>query len=197
MKTEKNNRRWRNFLIRPDFQLRLALVHIWFVVLVVIVLAVALLVPLYFDIHGSDDLWARYVTAELLLRLLNRLGIVVLLIAVVSAAYHIVFSHRLCGPLVNMGHTFESVGKGNLTRKVRLRRKDFLQEEAAHINGMLSALEMRIGDLKDNQEKASSVVEQLAEGDPEGQLRELVRRNQVLLDQWIVNLPCKEDRSQG
>ncbi len=181
-----NRRKWRNFFVYPQIQLRLALINIGFVLLIAAVLIVTLLAPLYYAMGGPEDLKVRYAVAELLLRILDRFGISMLLVLVISAVCYIVFSHRLCGPLVNIKHTLDSVARGDLTRKVRLRRRDFLKEEAAGINAMLLALERGINVLKANQFSLSQMTEKLAEGDLKDEFRKLFRQNQLLLDQWVV-----------
>lgn len=186
MSAVANQRKWRSFLIYPKIQLRLALIHIGFVLVILVVLVETLLVPLYYGMEGPGDLRVRYAMAEVLLHLLDRFPISMLLILIISAICYIVFSHRLCGPLVNMRHTFESVTRGDLTRTVRLRRRDFLKDEAASINAMLLALESRIGSLKANQLSLSPMIEELAEGDLKNQFRMLYRQNQLVLDQWVM-----------
>jgi HAMP domain-containing protein len=187
MSADVNRRKWRNFLIYPRIQLSLALINVGFVLLIVVVLIVTLLAPLFYAMGGPQDLKVRYAIAELLLRILDRFGISMLLVLVISALCYIVFSHRLCGPLINIKHTLDSVARGDLTRKVSLRRRDLLKEEAASINAMLLSLESRIGLLKANQLSLSPMIEELAEGDLKNEFRRLYRQNQVFLDQWVMD----------
>lgn len=182
-----NRRKWRNYLINPGFQLRLALVHILFVVVVVVVLVAILLSPLYYEIQTTSELWSQYVLAQFMLNLMDRVAVVILLIIIISTIYQIIFSHRLCGPFVNMNHTFECLSKGDLTRKVVLRRKDFLKKEAENINGMVDALNKRACMLKKVQTNLISTVSQLPAGTLEDRLRMLIQQNQELLDQWTVD----------
>jgi hypothetical protein len=188
MSETKNRRKWRNFLINPGFQLRLALIHTLFVVFVVVMLVVILLSPLYYEIHTTSELWSQYTLGQFMLNLMDRVVVVVLLIIVISVPYQIIFSHRLCGPLVNMGHTFDCLSKGDMTRKVFLRRKDFLKEEAARINGVVSSLNMKVSMLKKIQADLSSTALQLPAGPLEDRLRMLLQQNQEHLDQWTVDV---------
>jgi methyl-accepting chemotaxis protein len=187
MITSRNQRKWRNILVNPSFQLRLALIHIAFVVLVIAVIFAVFATILYYDLRGSGDLWAQYATARLMLLLLERIVVIVLLIVVASVVYHIVFSHRLCGPLVNMGNTFDSISKGDLTRSVFLRRKDFLKEEAFRVNAMMAGLNDKIGLLKANQTDLSLLAAKLPQGPVEDGIKNAVGRNQALLDGWRLN----------
>lgn len=186
MSENKNRRKLRNYLINPGFQLRLALGHTLFVVAVVVVLVAILLSPLYYEIQTTSELWSQYVLAQFMLNLMDRVAVVIVLIIIISAIYQIIFSHRLCGPFVNMNHTFECLSKGDLTRKVFLRRKDFLKKEAESVNGMVDALNKRICMLKKVQTNLISTVSQLPAGTVEDRLRTLIQQNQELLNEWTV-----------
>jgi signal transduction histidine kinase len=195
MSEYKNRRKWKNYLINPGFQLRLALVHTLFVVVVVGVLVAILLSPLYYEIQTTSELWSQYVLAQFMLNLMDRVAVVIVLIVIISAIYQIIFSHRLCGPFVNMNHTFDCLSKGDLTRKVFLRRKDFLKKEAESINGVVDALNKRICMLKKVQADLTSTALQLPEGTIEDRLRKITHQNQVLLDEWTVNFDEPEAKS--
>ncbi|MHB9096708.1 MAG: hypothetical protein ACYC5X_02680, partial [Syntrophales bacterium] len=101
-----NRRKWNRFLIHTSFQLRLVLGNLIFQIMVIVVFCLVLLSTVYYDVKIADSLWGRYASAELLLRLFERGGIMIMVIIAISIGYHIVFSHRLCGPVVNMKHTF-------------------------------------------------------------------------------------------
>jgi signal transduction histidine kinase len=146
-----------------------------------------LLSPLYYEIQTTSELWSQYVLAQFMLNLMDRVAVVILLIIIISAIYQIIFSHRLCGPFVNMNHTFERLSKGDLTRKVFLRRKDFLKKEAESINSVVDALNNRICMLKKVQTNLISTVSQLPAGTVEDRLRMLIQQNQELLDEWTVD----------
>jgi methyl-accepting chemotaxis protein len=184
MTTSGNRRKVRNLLVHPSFQLRLALIHIVLVVLMVAVLFAILSTLLYYDLHTSGDLWAQYALSRLMLVALQRMAVVVLLIVAVSVVYHILFSHRLCGPLVNVGHTLDYISKGDLTRRVFLRRNDFLKDEAARINTMLANLNDRVRMLKANQNDLTIAATNLAQGPVEDAIRNVIQRNGMLLDEW-------------
>jgi methyl-accepting chemotaxis protein len=192
-----NRRKWRNILIHPEFQLHIALTHCAFVAAVVMILAASLLCTFYLDVQGSDDLWTRYVSAELLLRVFGRFGTAIVLIVIISFIYHIVFSHRLCGPLVNMRHTLDEITQGNLTRRVFLRRTDFLKEEATAINAMLGKMNNRIWELKQIQEEALSEMLRSPASHREDRVRVLLLRQQTLLEQWTIEAPSLKQGNEA
>jgi methyl-accepting chemotaxis protein len=140
--TEKNNKRhWKNYLIRRDVQLPIIAANLIFLVAVLAVLIVVLLSPLYHDMLHSDDLWVQRASGGLFLILLGRISLAMLLLLVLSVIHQIVLSHRFCGPLVNFGHTFEQMAKGVFSRKVYLRKRDFLKPEAETVNRIIDRLQ--------------------------------------------------------
>jgi hypothetical protein len=190
MTTIKNRRRKRNIITHPRFQFRLIFIHTAFVLVVLSALVVALLVPLFYEIQTpTKDLWVRYASAEILLHLVERLGVAVLIVIVISAIYHLLFSHRLCGPLVNFGHTFDAIGRGDFSRKVRLRKKDYLQEEAARFNHALSLLSGKIEVLRSNNGSLLSACDHLTEGNEKDEIMRIAKDGQRLLDQWVLEVP--------
>ena len=163
-----NKRKWRNFLINNDIQLRLALHHLIFLIIVIGVVVVTALVPLYKGFQGSDNLWAQYFSAKFFIVIINRLMIATIGIFIFGFIYQVVVTHRFCGPLVNFGHTFHQITQGNLTRKVYLRRKDFLKHEADQVNNMLDALSCNIYELKQYNHLLQEKLEQLTTSDGKG-----------------------------
>jgi methyl-accepting chemotaxis protein len=160
-------RKWRNFLIHNDIQLRLALHHLIFLLIVIGVVVVTALVPLYSGFQGSDNVWSQYFSAKFFIVIINRLMIASIGILIFGFIYHVIVTHRFCGPLVNFGHTFHQITQGNLTRKVYLRRKDFLKKEADQVNNMIDSLSRNINDIKQYNHLLQEKLEQLTTSDHE------------------------------
>ncbi len=135
-----NQRHWKNFLIRRDVQLPIIMANLTFLGIVFAILVVVLLSPLYHDMLNADDLWVQNVSGHLFLILLQRIAAAMLLILVAAFVHQLVLSHRFCGPLVNFGHTFERMARGDFSRKVYLRKRDFLKAEAAQVNAVIDRL---------------------------------------------------------
>jgi methyl-accepting chemotaxis protein len=162
MNRKMNKRKWRNFLIRNDIQLRLAAHHLVFLLVVIGVVIVTALVPLYAGFQDSNEvLWSQYFSAKFFIVILERLMIASIGIFFFGFIYHVVVTHRFCGPLVSFGKTFQQITKGNLTRKVCLRRRDFLKHEANLVNDMLDTLSHNINDLKRYNHLLKAKIEQL------------------------------------
>ena len=187
-----NRRKWRNVFTHSSFQLRLVLANLLFLVTVLFVFYFVLLSTFYHDVKMVDSLWIQYASDEMFVRLLDRGGIIMIVIIFISIGYHVMFSHRLCGPLINMKHTFEALAKGDATRNVYLRRKDFLKTEANTINQMLFAVRNRIMELQNSQAEIAALALQLPHGPVENRLQERLKDHQKLLDQWVVNQPPVE-----
>jgi methyl-accepting chemotaxis protein len=140
MDVKRNHRRWKNFLIRRDVQLPIIAANLVFLGAVCAVLVAVLLSPLYHDMLKAENLWVQHVSGNLFLILLQRITLAILLIVVLATAHQVILSHRFCGPLVNFGHTFARMAKGDFSRKVHLRKNDFLKAEAAQVNAIIDRL---------------------------------------------------------
>jgi methyl-accepting chemotaxis protein len=67
--------------------------------------------------------------------------IVTFLVLLLHSMY---FMHRIAGPLYRFSTLFQSIGTGRLHQRARLRKHDYLHEEAQAFNRMLDRLENRI-----------------------------------------------------
>jgi nitrogen fixation/metabolism regulation signal transduction histidine kinase len=121
-----------------------------------------------FDFAGKDELWVQYLSASMFLVLLDRLVIALALIFVISFIHLIVLTHRFCGPMINIKKTIQEVARGNLTRKVFLRKNDFLKEEAAILNHMIDQLSGRFEDIRADNAVLLARIEEKLDGDNDG-----------------------------
>ena len=140
MKKRNHQRKWRNFLIRKDIQLRLAIYNLLFLLLAIGVVIATALIPLYTNFQNPENLWSQYFSAKFFIVIIDRLAVAFAGIFAVAFIFQIVVTHRFAGPLINFGKTFQKITEGDLTRKISLRRKDFLHREASQVNAMTDAL---------------------------------------------------------
>ena len=140
MKPKKRVRKLHNYLIASDIQLRIVITNFLYLSLIVLVLVLAVLSPYFYDIFNDDELWVQYLSAKTFIVLLDRLVIALPLIFIVSFIHLVILTHRFCGPMINIKSTIQEIARGNLTRKVILRKHDFLKEEAATMNHMIDQL---------------------------------------------------------
>jgi len=118
----------------------MAITHLAYIFLVVVSLIATVLSPFYTDIFETGDLWAKHFSAKMFIVLLERLSIASLIIMVISFFHFIIFTHKFCGPLVNIGKTIARISERDFTRKIYLRKGDFLKNEAEQMNAMMKAL---------------------------------------------------------
>jgi signal transduction histidine kinase len=161
MTNRPNNRSWKNFFIRKDIKLPIIAANLAFLAVVTAVLIVVLLSPLYYDMLHAEDLWVQNVSGNLFLILLSRIALAILLIVIMAVIHQVVLSHRFCGPLVNFGHTFGKMIQGDFSRRVHLRKNDFLKAEAAQVNAIIDRLNAGGQELKQNMEEITALVARL------------------------------------
>ena len=121
MKSNANHRKFRNFFISKDIQRPMVIVHLAYIFLIAVALIATVLSPFYTDIFKTGDLWAKHFSAKMFIVLLERLSIASLFIMVISFFHFIIFTHKFCGPLVNIGRSIARISERDFTRKVYLR----------------------------------------------------------------------------
>ncbi|MGD8264496.1 MAG: hypothetical protein PVG70_19230 [Desulfobacterales bacterium] len=148
MHKNTNRRKWRNFLIRNDIQLRIAIYNLIFLFFVIGAVVATTLVPLYNGFQNSDNVSAQHFSAKFFIVISEQLMVAFIAIVVAGFIYNVLITHRFCGPLVNFNRTFHKITHGNLDCKISLRRHDFLKCEADQINEMIDVLSLHFNDLK-------------------------------------------------
>ncbi len=148
MKSNANHRKFRNLFISKDIQRPMVIVHLAYIFLIAVALIATVLSPFYTDIFKTGDLWAKHFSAKMFIVLLERLSIASLFIMVISFFHFIIFTHKFCGPLVNIGRSIARISERDFTRKVYLRKGDFLKNEAEQINAMMKTLSNSVGIIK-------------------------------------------------
>jgi methyl-accepting chemotaxis protein len=182
MQPKKYRRKFRSYFINKQIQLRLAISNLMYMILVVSVVILTVLAPFYLDIFQPSELCRQYLSAKIFLVLLERLVIAVGVLLLVAFVHQIVLSHKFCGPLVNFVNSFKKLSTGDLTRRIYLRRNfvnsfkklstgdltrriylrryDFLKDEARHLNEMIDGLSNKIVDIKKENNKLVSSLEE-------------------------------------
>ena len=164
MKKRNHQRKWRNFLIRKDIQLRLAIYNLLFLLLAIGVVMATALIPLYTNFQNPENLWSQHFSAKFFIVIIDRLAVAFAVIFAAAFIFQIVITHRFAGPLINFGKTFQKITEGDLTRKIALRRKDFLHQEASQVNKMADALTMLISTIKEDINLLLLILEDASSG---------------------------------
>ena len=133
--------RRRGFLINKPLQLRLLWNSLMHVFLFVTVTAVSLFLPSMMQLRNMEDYSEETVqAANQLLYLHDFFWPAALFVLVLIFLSSIRASHKIAGPLLRFNQTFEAIGRGELPPSIRLRKGDFLLEEAERFNQMLGVL---------------------------------------------------------
>ena len=148
MSSNANRRKLRYFFISKNIQRPMVVAHLVYILLVAVAMIATVLSPFYTDIFKTGDLWVKHFSAKMFIVLLERISLASLFIMVISFFYFIIFSHKIGGPLVNIGRTIERISERDFRRKIYLRKGDFLKNEAKQINSMMMALSNSIANIK-------------------------------------------------
>jgi len=105
--------------------------------LIVIVTLLVVFYPIFSKMLFSEDNEIQYHAAQDFLVIIKWLIPPVLIIVIMALLYHLIVTHRICGPLVNFTHTFTKLSEGGLTRKIFLRHGDYLKCECEKINNTI------------------------------------------------------------
>ena len=201
MKSKKSVRKLRNYLIAKDIQFRIVIINFFYLCVILLVLVLTVLSPYYYDIFKDNELWVQYLSAKTFVVLLDRLVIALPLIFVISFIHFIVLTHRFCGPVINIKNTIQEVARGNFTRRVFLRKNDFLKEEAATLNHMMDQLSGYFEDLQgDNTALLAMLEEQRNTGEhggAESTLLNAVKANAVHTRNILEKIQIDTDQSRA
>ena len=144
------------------FQNRMLLFTFLYFVGTVVIFASVLFVPLMrnLDAKGLSPEQRGMVAAEFLslhYRFWPAIPVVVLLLG----AHSIIISHRIAGPLHRFRQVYKEVTKGKLSGSVRLRKNDYLKEDAELISTMLDSLRTRMREIEFLDERLQSRLVEL------------------------------------
>ena len=70
------------------------------------------------------------------------------LITLATIAVTLIVSHRIFGPLYRFEKDLEEIGKGNLVKQIRLRKRDQMVDFTASINNMTAGIHAKVFDIQ-------------------------------------------------
>ena len=181
-----NNRRSKNLFINKGLQFRFIMTSLMYMFLVMVVTTVAIVYHDLYLMFSSQDLKEQYTAAQNFLVLVKRLGPSTVFIFIIFFIHQLFMTHRICGPLVNFTTTFKKIGAGDFSRKVILRKGDYLKVECDAINGMIDGLSQKFQMIVEDHERVIRTLEDSLPGiqdqairkDIESLLEELKEKNQ-------------------
>lgn len=165
MKRTANRRQLKNYLVANKIHFKMMLANLILMLLVVAVVIGVVLYPFYQEIFKIDDIYAQHYSAKFFVVLLDRLSLALIAVLLISLIYQMIINHKFCGPLVNFSNTFKKISQGDLTRKIFLRRYDFLKNEAAQVNDMIDFLSDHIMTIKKDHDLLIATLEDVTAGE--------------------------------
>ena len=173
------------------FQIRIMIINLLSMLAVVLINTAIMLSSSLCNIFYTDDsIWWQAIdlyalSSESLVFSMTA----VFILAVVSQMF---ISHRICGPLVNFTNSYNRMAKGDLTRKIHLRKHDLLKNEANQFNEMLSELSVHIEVLKKDNQQLIQTLRKLTDNnnDPSGieNARRLLQDHEDAFNRNLRNL---------
>ena len=176
-------RKLRNYLINKDLQIRLIRNNLFYLLICVIVTVSILLYPLIHEMMFLPDLEGQYRAAQTFLLLVKWLVPAILIVLILFMGHTIITTHRICGPLVNFTHTFDSLAQGDLTRKVYIRKGDYLKSECARINLMIDGISGIINRLFADHNQLLSTLQSLNEQAKDMEIKEKLEASLKIIKQ--------------
>ena len=165
MRRTANQRRLKNYFVANKIHFKMMLANLALMLMVFAVVIGAVLYPFYHEIFRIEDIYAQHYSAKFFIVLLDRLSIALIAVLLISLIYQMIINHKFCGPLVNFSHTFKKIIQRDFTRKVYLRRHDFLKNEAAQVNDMIDSLSDHIMTIKKDHDLLIKALEEAAAGE--------------------------------
>ena len=88
----------------------------------------------------------------------------------------LISSHKIAGPIYVIVRQMEKLAEGDLTARIKLRRKDIFQDEAVTINNCIEALQEQLHEVR----RITREIEQLADQSSEKRTRLIAQLSQAL-----------------
>jgi len=167
MKRTANRRQLRNYLIANKIHFKMMLANLVLMLLVFFVILGVVLVPFYHEMFKIDDIYAQHYSAKFFIVLLDRTSLALVAVLLINLIYQMIINHKFCGPLINFSNTFKKITQGDLTRKIFLRRHDFLKNEAAQVNAMIDFLSDHIMTIKKDHDLLIATLKDVTAGEME------------------------------
>lgn len=172
-------------LIVSHMQYKLMVGNFLYLLAMVLVFVTGIIVPLALTLDDpSLSETQREETSRQVLALHGQLGIAVPLILALCVLHSLFVSHRIAGPLYRFIRIFKAVGEGDLSKPVRVRRGDYVSQEASGVDEMVSSLAGRIRSIRKSYEEVGSTLPRLIDALGRGDRRD----SEVLVGQMGTRL---------
>jgi methyl-accepting chemotaxis protein len=161
IKSFRNHRFRRTFLINKDLQYWLLYSSFFHIFLFLAVIGLALFTPLFIELgrrHGSSMPPGIEEAASVLLYLNANFWPAVLFAFLLIGLLSLRTSHRLAGPLNRITVILTSLKNGDLPRPIPVRKGDHLTGEVEAANQMLEQLRLQVGEIRKTQSSLHDAI---------------------------------------
>lgn len=144
--------RRRKFIVNRDLQIALLRNSFLYVFLFVVVIGVVFFVPLMAELTETGSAFEGTVEVNNQIRYLYTYFWPAVILAMILIFLHSVrASHKVAGPLYRFKCVLEALKEGEISSPIRIRKGDYLQEEAEIINQVLESLRQNLDGLQQAQ----------------------------------------------
>lgn len=187
----KTRRRWFPVVDR-SLQFGFLVVILCYGALLILVLSSALFLPDFIRLTDqTQDFQARMTASQIILAIHQRLWLPVFVFLALMGIHFFRLFHRLVGPLYRFRLAFGQIAKGDLSLKVRIRKKDFLHQEEAAINDMIQGLSEKMALIRDAATAGIRSLDRLETGIfgvHEAEIRGSLKRHRQVLETLMEKL---------
>lgn len=180
------NRR-KKYLIDSSQRQLLGVYFIHFMIVLVVFFAAMIFIFNQQIIRSGLSVDQKQVFADLMSTFAHRMWPAMWVLFLFMVLHAIYVSHKIAGPLYRIRSVLTYIGTGNLTARAKLRRGDYLNQDADAVNDMVGELDKRIGQMHDDWVAATRELDGLAGAIEEGSRSEARRRLDGLkshMDNW-------------
>lgn len=188
---KQKDKRQRYPIVNKSHQYRFLAMIISYNMIIVTFLVIALFVPNIIQLQDQSlSLEVRAAAADKILTMHSRVWPAIIALICLIGLHSFRVFHRFVGPLYRFCWAFEQVGNGDLSFRVKLRKKDYLHQEEEVLNSMLEMLAEKMKSLQLASIDASKSLNELEqkvteESDLSETSKELLRIHRQHLDSVI------------
>jgi len=139
----------RKIMIRPAYQLRLAVTFFVSISVYSAILGLIMFYPLYQDMTLASTPEEQALISTVVLYLHRSFWPGFLLVALLAALQAILSSHRLVGPMYRFEKMVQELISGNYKMRIRIRKRDQFKEMEGYLNGLAGVLD--VAKMRDDQ----------------------------------------------
>ena len=159
---DERHKRRRFPIVNKSLQYRFLAMILSYGFIVILFSGLAFLAPEIIEMQDESlTMEARALAADRVITLHTRVWLTALAIVCILGLHSFYAFHRVVGPLHRLVSSFERVGSGDLGFEIRLRKKDYLHDEARAFNAMTQRLAGKLGQIQRSSLEALYAVENL------------------------------------